>query len=183
MQKKAPPDRSGDRGGGRAREARAVSGVPPATSPTTTQRPKRRGGRALFAPAALVTLLAGGGADLPAAPEREVAGEETDERLLAGMSELDRVGLIAGGAVSPSPRVRLAIARALRHAPPTCGSLSAIEHLAADPTPEVRAAIAEAAWLRRPEAPARLDQVLYRLAEDEEPFVRAVARLALGDAR
>ena len=101
--------------------------------------------------------------------------------ILAAMSEIDRIGLIAGWAMSPSPRVRLAIARALRHTPPSVGSLTAIEHLARDPNPLVRVAIAEAAWLRRREDPARLIAVLHRLAEDNEQFVREVAHLALGD--
>ena len=189
MDKKAPPDRSGD-----------------------VERPKRRRGRAFLAPAALATLLAGGGAALPGEPDSEQASEGADEgrrpwqewqlrrmaehpdpdrgmrlasglpAILAAMSEIDRVGLIAGWAVSPSARVRLAIARALRHTPPTCGSVSAIEHLARDSSPLVRVAIAEAAWLRRREDPSRLINVLHRLAEDDEPFVRDVAQLALGDA-
>jgi hypothetical protein len=101
--------------------------------------------------------------------------------ILAAMSEIDRVGLIAGWAMSPSPRIRLAIARALRHGPAAVGSLTAIEHLARDPSPLVRVAIAEAAWLRRREDPVRLIAVLHRLADDEEAFVRDVAHLALGD--
>lgn len=189
MEKKVPPARAGD-----------------------LARPRRRRGRGFFAPAALVTMLAGGGAASFGEPEGARASEGAEEgrrpwqewqlrrmvdqsdpdrgaRLAAGlpailmaMSEIDRVGLIAGWAVSPSPRVRLAIARALRHTPPCCGSLTAIEHLAGDPDPLVRVAIAEAAWLRRREDPARLIGVLHRLADDAEPFVRDVAQLALGDA-
>ncbi len=65
---------------------------------------------------------------------------------------------------------------------PVPGSFTAIEHLAADPDPAVRAAIVEAAWLRRHESPERLMAVLDRLAEDDNLFVQEVARLALGDA-
>ena len=46
---------------------------------------------------------------------------------------------------------------------------------------DVVLAIAEAAWLRRRENPARLIGVLHRLADDGHPFVCEVARLALGD--
>ena len=177
------------------------------------ERPKRRRGRSFLAPAALATLLAGGGVS-GAASDRddEKSSEDSDgdagskwqewqlrrvadhpnpdvgarlaaglPAILAAMSEIDRVGLIAGWAMSPSPRIRLAIARALRHGPAAVCSLSAIEHLARYPNPLVRVAIAEAAWLRRREDPARLIGVLHRLAEDEEAFVRDVAHLALGD--
>jgi hypothetical protein len=134
----------------------------------------KKKGRAFLAPAALAALLAGGGGAARAADvDLPVALEE--------VSEMDRVGLIATWAVSSAPRARLAIARALRHAAPAVGSISAIEHLARDRDPLVRVAIAEAAWLRRHEDPARLIAVLHRLADDPEPFVREVAHLALGD--
>ena len=151
MDKKSSPDGSGD----------------------VEERPLRRRLRRFLAPAALATLLAGGGSAARAADDLPVT--------LEAVSELDRVGIIAGWAVSSSPRARLAIARALRHVPPTVGATTAIEHLARDPDPEVRVAIAEAAWLRRREDPARLIAVLHRLTDDPEPFVREVAHLALGD--
>ncbi|HEY8146714.1 MAG TPA: HEAT repeat domain-containing protein [Kofleriaceae bacterium] len=185
----------------------------PDGSGVVDERPRRRRGRAFLAPAALATLLAGGGGAAFAERDSEPAGEDADAdraprawqewelrrmadhpdpdygaqvasglpAILAAMSEIDRIGLIAGWAVSPSARVRLAIARALRHTAPAVGSLTAIEHLARDPNPLVRVAIAEAAWLRRREDPARLIAVLHRLAEDQEQFVREVAHLALGD--
>ena len=102
--------------------------------------------------------------------------------ILAWMTPIERVELIASWASSSSPHLHLAIARGLRHMSPVPGSLTAIEHLADDPDPAVRAAIAEAAWLRRRESPERLVTVLHRLAEDDNPFVQEVARLALGDA-
>lgn len=185
----------------------------PAKPGDVEERPRRRRGRGFLAPAALATLLAGGGGAALGEPDGERGGEDGEREggrrawqewelrriadlpdpdlgarvasglpaILAEMSEIDRVGLIAAWAVSPSPRVRLAIARALRHTPPSVGSLSALEHLARDPSPLVRVAVAEAAWLRRREDPARLIAVLHRLADDHEQFVREVAHLALGD--
>lgn len=102
--------------------------------------------------------------------------------VLEWMSRPERTEIIATWSTSRTPAVRLAMARALRYAPPALGSHSAIEHLAGDPDPQVRVAIAEAAWLRRRESPDRLIGVLAKLADDRDPMVREVARLALGDA-
>ena len=164
----------------------------------------------LLAPAALAALLAGPASaaedvarDVSAAEERG-AIETSHEQLrrlaehpdrerrvalaallpevVAWMSPLDRIELVSSWATSDSPRLRLAIARSLRHLMPVPGSVTAIEHLATDPDPAVRAAIAEASWLRRREDPERLIEVLHRLAEDDNLFVQEVARLALGDA-
>jgi hypothetical protein len=98
------------------------------------------------------------------------------------MSRVERTELISSWASSPDPAVRLAIARALRYTVPALGSHTAIEHLARDRDPQVRLVIAEAAWLRRREARDRLIAVLAGLADDADPMVREVARLALGDA-
>jgi HEAT repeat protein len=100
------------------------------------------------------------------------------------MTPIERTELVSSWAMSSSPHLRLAIARALRYMPPprTPGTLTAVEHLAGDPDASVRVAIAEAAWLRRREDPDRMIAVLHRLAEDHNLFVREVARLALGDA-
>ena len=146
---------------------------PPDGSGDVEERPRRRRMRRFLAPAALATLLAGSGSAARAADNLPVT--------LESVSEMDRVGIIAGWAVSSSPRARLAIARALRHVMPTVGAITAIEHLARDVDPQVRVAVAEAAWLRRREDPARLIAVLHRLSDDPEPFVREVAHLALGD--
>jgi HEAT repeat protein len=105
--------------------------------------------------------------------------------ILVLLSPIERVEIVAGWATSSSPHLRLAIARALRQGGPTArtpGSLTAIEHLSEDPDPSVRAAVVEAAWMRRSEHPGRLGAVLTRLADDENLFVRETARLALGDA-
>ena len=166
---------------------------------------RRRRGARLAAPAALAAVLAGGDGRVEAAADKEqlrpvreasaleaLATHPDDEvrMRLAGwlpdaiewMSRAERTELIAGWATSPRPAVRLAIARALRYTTPALGSHSAIEHLARDPDPAVRLVIAEAAWLRRREAPDRLIAVLAGLADDRDPMVREVARLALGDA-
>jgi hypothetical protein len=162
----------------------------------------------LLAPAALAALLAGGGdaaaRAAPARPRGEATAPITRAQLrrlaehpdrerriklaaflpevLARMPPVDRIALVAGWAASSSPYLRLAMARALRHlAEPTPGAHTAIEHLAGDPDPSVRVAVAEAAWLRRREDPGRLIAVLHRLAGDDNLFVREVARLALGD--
>ena len=173
-------------------------------------RPRLRRRRAahVLAPAALAALFAAGdpaaafAADAPASarsarpsgpeeqlrleaehpdPERRVRLASALPEVLAAMSDLERARLVNRWATAGSPRLRLAMARALRYAPHTAGCVTAIEHLAADRDPTVRVAIAEAAWLRRRENPTRLIQVLHRLADDGHPFVREVARLALGD--
>jgi hypothetical protein len=176
------------------------------------RRPAQRRHTPLLAPAALAAVLAGNGDARAGDSETrfvvdEDTGDITHEQLrrlaehpdrerrlslaallpeaLAWMTALERTNLVASWATSRSPHLRLAIARALRHIParpPTPGSLTAIEHLAGDPDPAVRSAIAEAAWLRRREDPIRMISVLHRLAEDDNLFVQEVARLALGDA-
>jgi hypothetical protein len=114
-------------------------------------------------------------------PERRVRLASSLPDVLSAMSDLERARFVRDWATSPSGRLRLAIARALRYAPDTPGCVTAIEHLAGDRDAAVRVAIAEAAWLRRREQPRRLIAVLHRLADDDHPFVREVARLALGD--
>jgi hypothetical protein len=161
---------------------------------------------AILAPAAVAAILAAGdpaaafaadatatvsraapGAELTSEaehpdPERRVRLASALPDVLSAMSDLERARFVRDWATSPSGRLRLAIARALRYAPDTPGCVTAIEHLAGDRDAAVRVAIAEAAWLRRREQPRRLIAVLHRLADDDHPFVREVARLALGDA-
>lgn len=172
-------------------------------------RSRRRRAAAVLAPAAMAALLAVGdpaaafaadaghpgtsarSAAPPAArltseaehpdPERRIRLASALPEVLAAMSDLERARLVRDWAASPSGRLRLAIARALRYAPDAPGCISAIEHLAGDRDAAVRVAVAEAAWLRRREQPRRLIAVLHRLSEDDHPFVREVARLALGD--
>jgi hypothetical protein len=115
-------------------------------------------------------------------PERRVRLASALPEVLGAMSDLERARFVRDWATSTSGRLRLAMARALRYAPDTPGCITAIEHLAGDRDAAVRVAIAEAAWLRRREQPRRLIAILHRLSEDDHPFVREVARLALGDA-
>lgn len=115
-------------------------------------------------------------------PERRVRLASMLPEVLGAMSDLERARFVRDWATSTSGRLRLAMARALRYAPDTPGCITAIEHLAGDRDAAVRVAVAEAAWLRRREQPRRLIAVLHRLSEDDHPFVREVARLALGDA-
>jgi len=168
---------------------------------------RRRATAAILAPAAVAALLAAGDpaaafADDPAVavratlpPDAQLVAEaqhpDAERRVrlasalpevLGAMSDLERARFVRDWATSPSGRLRLAIARALRYAPDTPGCITAIEHLAGDRDAAVRVAIAEAAWLRRREQPRRLIAVLHRLSDDDHPFVREVARLALGDA-
>jgi hypothetical protein len=100
---------------------------------------------------------------------------------LEWMTDMERVRLITDWATSPSPAVRLALARALAAAPATLGLWSVLEHLSFDTDALVRRAVTEAAWLRRREAPERLSRVLLRLADDIDPATRAIARHSLGD--
>ena len=115
-------------------------------------------------------------------PERRVRLASALPEVLSAMSDLERARFVRDWSTSTSGRLRLAMARALRYAPNTPGCVTAIEHLAGDRDAAVRVAVAEAAWLRRREQPRRLIAVLHRLADDDHPFVREVARLALGDA-
>jgi hypothetical protein len=115
-------------------------------------------------------------------PERRVRLASALPEVLGAMSDLERARFVRDWATSTSGRLRLAMARALRYAPDTPGCITALEHLAGDRDPAVRVAVAEAAWLRRREQPRRLIALLHRLSDDDHPFVREVARLALGDA-
>jgi hypothetical protein len=95
------------------------------------------------------------------------------------MTGFERAELVASWASSFSPGLRLAIARALCYAPPTVADLVAIEHLAADRVSAVRLAIAQAAWLRRAEAPDPLGAILGQLARDPDRAVRLLAEFVL----
>ena len=179
-------------------------------NPPRPPRRRRRATAAILAPAAVAAMLTAGDpaaafaadAGSPAGetrtapppgaaqlvreaehadPERRVRLASALPEVLSTMSDLERARFVRDWATSTSGRLRLAIARALRYAPDTPGCVTAIEHLAGDRDAAVRVAVAEAAWLRRREQPRRLITVLHRLADDDHPFVREVARLALGD--
>ncbi len=95
---------------------------------------------------------------------------------------LVRTRVIAEWALSDSPEVRETIAKVLSHPFPCLGSGTATEHLAKDPYPEVRAAVAGAAIFRRQENPLHYQHLLEALSEDANPLVRRTAGVALGKA-
>jgi hypothetical protein len=115
-------------------------------------------------------------------PNRVTARQALADTLTASlerMSPIERTHAIASAALSPEVDERVAIARALKRPLPIVGAMSVIEHLARDPAPEVRAAAAAAAWLRRSQARVHYTSLLQRLSLDRDEAVREVARLAL----
>ncbi|MBK9034289.1 MAG: HEAT repeat domain-containing protein [Myxococcales bacterium] len=109
--------------------------------------------------------------DHPAEPARALALR------LAELPSIESMGVAAELALSPDLHERRGLADALGWAFPLPGEQAVIEHLASDPTPEVRAAAARAAWVRRS---SQLDvRVLHRLLGDDDPEVRAAAWLAV----
>lgn len=89
---------------------------------------------------------------------------------LVGMRPLSATHLVATWALSDEPVRRHAVACALEWTFPLVGDVEAIEHLARDPDPTIRAAVARAAWMRR------TPHVLHRLVTDPDPYVRDIAR-------
>jgi HEAT repeat protein len=113
-------------------------------------------------------------ADAMAAPPDPAQGLA---QALSELPSIESMGVAAELALSPELRERLALAQALAWSFPLPGESAVIEHLAGDPTPEVRAAAARAAWVRRS---SHLDvRVLHRLLGDDDPEVRAAAWLAV----
>ena len=96
---------------------------------------------------------------------------------LAHLPSIESMGAAAELALSPDLHERQALAQALAWSFPLPGEQAVIEHLAADPSPDVRAAAARAAWVRR--SPMLDQRVLHRLLGDEDPEVRAAAWLAV----
>lgn len=96
--------------------------------------------------------------------------------LLEHCEGLTRTSLVGSWAASSESYLRTAIATALGTPFPAVGAASAVEALAADDDPEVRAAAAHAARTRLTEAPTLCRQVLHHLAEDPDPAVRRAAR-------
>ena len=86
------------------------------------------------------------------------------------MRPLSATHLAATWALSDDPVRRLALAHALEWAFPLVGDAMVLDHLATDGDPQVRAAAARAAWVRRDHA------LLARLADDPDADVRAIAR-------
>jgi hypothetical protein len=95
---------------------------------------------------------------------------------LGEVTPLSATHLATTWALSDDAMHRAAIANALEWSFPLFGDAAIIQHLAHDPDPAIRGAIARAAWTRRSTGADR--GVLARLAEDTDPEVRAVARRA-----
>ncbi|HEX4456078.1 MAG TPA: hypothetical protein VH143_34695 [Kofleriaceae bacterium] len=95
---------------------------------------------------------------------------------LGEVTPLSATHLATTWALSTDPLRRAAIANALEWQFPLYGDAAIIEHLSRDPSSEIRAAIARAAWIRHT-APVDGD-ALRRLLDDADPEVRAIARRA-----
>jgi hypothetical protein len=93
---------------------------------------------------------------------------------LGEVTPLSATHLATTWALSEDPLRRAAIASALEWQFPLFGDGAIIAHLAADPDPQIRGAIARAAWVRR----TRDADVVRRLIDDADPEVRAIARRA-----
>lgn len=91
---------------------------------------------------------------------------------LAGMRPLSATHLAATWALAEDTTRRLALAHSLEWSFPLVGDGMVLDHLAQDPEPAVRAAVARAAWVRR--AAHGDGGVLARLAGDPDPEVRAI---------
>lgn len=107
---------------------------------------------------------------------QEVVARELAARL-AELPPLRAMGAAADLALSPERPERLAIAGALAWEFPLVGDRTVLDHLSRDPSSDVRAATARAAWMRRS---SQLDtDVLRRLLGDDDPDVRNAAWLAI----
>jgi hypothetical protein len=118
-------------------------------------------------------LLAGLARD----PEEEVrsAAAEGLAGLLATAHPFARVELVCSWTVAPHPLERKAIARALARRTPVLVADVAIEQLARDVEPEVRALAAVAAGAHLPEDPSTYRRLLAELTEDAVASVREAA--------
>lgn len=143
--------------------------------------------RALVSNVTLASLATASTATAATATATAAAAEPTGDRpgepartlalRLAELPSIESMGIAAELALSPDLHERRGLADALAWAFPLPGEQAVIEHLASDPTPEVRAAAARAAWVRRS---SQLDvRVLHRLLGDDDPEVRAAAWLAV----
>ena len=97
---------------------------------------------------------------------------------LSNLRPLEATQLAATWSLSSDPMRRLSLGLALGWTFRLVGDAVIIDHLSRDPDPEIRAAAAHAAWLRR--TTGGDDGALARLADDPDPWVRAVAQAARG---
>jgi PIN domain nuclease of toxin-antitoxin system len=92
---------------------------------------------------------------------------------LCGHSPLEATHIATTWALSEDPLRRLAIAHALEFPFRLVGADVVLDHLAHDPDAKVRAAVARAAWIRRPSLGT---EIVDRLSADPDPEVRSIAR-------
>lgn len=92
---------------------------------------------------------------------------------LGGQQPIAATHLASTWALSDDPLRRIAIAHALEWAFPLVGDDIVLDHLSRDADPEVRSAVARAAWVRRPTLGT---DIVDRLSADPDPEVRAIAR-------
>jgi hypothetical protein len=92
---------------------------------------------------------------------------------LTEVSPLHATQLATTWALSEDTLRRAAVARSLEWTFPLLGDSVILDHLSRDPDPAIRAACAQAAWVRR--ATGGDAGVLERLASDGDPEVRSIA--------
>jgi hypothetical protein len=137
--------------------------------------------------AALASTALGGATTAAAAPATEAPSmddaddvESLAHKLAARLTELpaiDAVGATAELATSNDVHERLVLAGALAWVFPLASDDVLLSHLADDPDPKVRAAIARAAWARL--AVVGDTGILRRLLGDADADVRSAAWLAV----
>jgi hypothetical protein len=92
---------------------------------------------------------------------------------LSELPALDAIHLATTWALSEDQVRRTAVARSLEWMFPLVGDSIIIDHLSRDADPEIRAATARAAWIRR--STGGDPGVLERLTHDADPEVRSIA--------
>lgn len=102
--------------------------------------------------------------------------------ILQRMDGLDRTNLACKWSTSRQPDQRLAVARALAvevdRTRDVLGAELCIEHLIADPAPDIRRAAAHAAWTRLRHEPTVYAPLLTALLDDPDPTIAEIANLA-----
>ncbi len=126
--------------------------------------------------ASAASLVSDRGCTAVGCPDAAAGLDDLAHRLAACLTELPPLaaaGASAELATSPDVDDRAALAEALAWVFPLATDDVLIDHLADDPAPRVRAAVARAAWTRR--AILGDTDVVRRLLGDADPSVRAAA--------
>jgi hypothetical protein len=126
--------------------------------------------------ASAASLVSDRGCTAVGCPDAAASLDDLAHRLAACLTELPPLaaaGASAELATSPDVDDRAALAEALAWVFPLATDDVLIDHLADDPAPRVRAAVARAAWTRR--AILGDTDVVRRLLGDADPSVRAAA--------